>query len=90
VKYPDGSRCAGIGANGEEKPVEFGNKQRGPRAGYRRNVCRPAVGISLCLEHIQVSVTAGKVHALALLVDEEIVGITTGIDGCNSTAVLHR
>src|SRR5262249_6004084 len=65
AKYPDGCRFAGIVASGDEKPVEFGNKQRCPRAGYRRDVGRAAVDVPLRLEHIHVSVAAAEVHALA-------------------------
>jgi hypothetical protein len=89
AKYPDGGRFAGIGATGDEKPVDFGNKQRGSRTGYRRDVCSPPVCISLRLEHIQISIPTAEVHALTLCIDEEIVGITTRIDGCNGTAVRH-
>jgi hypothetical protein len=38
AKYQDRCRFAGIGASGDEKPVEFGNKQRSSCAGYRRDV----------------------------------------------------
>src|SRR5262249_48480993 len=89
AKYPDGCRFAGIVASGDEKPVEFGNKQRCPRAGYRRDVGRAAVGVPLRLEHIHVSVAAAEVHALALRIEEEIVGITTRPHGGNRGAVPH-
>ena len=38
AKYPEGCWFARIGASGDEKPVEFGNKQRSSCAGYRRDV----------------------------------------------------
>jgi hypothetical protein len=38
AKYPEGCRFAGIGASGDEKALEFGNKQRSSCAGYRRDV----------------------------------------------------
>src|ERR1700746_2581073 len=88
TKYPEGCRFAGIGASGDEKPVEFGNKQRSSCAGYRRDVCRAAGG-SLCRERIHVSVAAAEVHALALRIEEDIVGITTRTHGCNGAAVAH-
>src|SRR5215813_13468080 len=72
AKYPEGCRFAGIGASGDEKPVEFGNKQRSSCAGYRRDVGRATVGVSLRVEHIHVSVAAAEVHALALRIAEEI------------------
>src|SRR6266567_8808624 len=62
AKYPEGCRFAGIGASGDEKPVEFGNKQRSSCAGHRRDVGRAAVGVPLRLEHIHVSVAAAEVH----------------------------
>src|SRR6266540_6018781 len=73
----------------KRQPVDFGNKQRGSCTGYRRDVRSPLVCISLRLEYIQVSVSTGKVHALALRIDEEIVGITACIDGCNGATVSH-
>src|SRR5262249_35072166 len=36
--------------------------------------------------HIQVSVVAAEVHALALRIEEEVVGIATPIHGCNGPA----
>src|SRR5215831_8555578 len=89
AKYPEGCRFAGIGASGDEKPVEFGNKQRSSCAGCRRDVGRAAVGVPLHIEHIHVSVAAAEVHALALRIEEEIVGITTRTHGCNRAAVPH-
>ena len=89
AKYPDRGRFAAIGASGDEKPVDFGNKQRRSRTGYRRDVRSPPVCSSLRLEHVQVSVPTAEVHALALRIDEEIVGITTRVDGCNGAAVRH-
>src|SRR5215831_11070674 len=89
AKYPEGCRFPGIGASGDEKPVEFGNKQRSSCAGYRRDVGRAAVGVPLRLEHIHVPVAAAKVHALTLRIEEEIVGITTRTHGGNRAAVPH-
>src|SRR5262244_1199315 len=89
AKYPEGCRFAGIGASGDEKPVEFGNKQRSSCAGYRRDVGQAAVGVPLRLEHIHVSVAAAEVHALALRIEEEIVSITTRTHGGNRAAVPH-
>src|SRR5262249_60689615 len=89
AKYPEGCRFAGIGASGDEKPVEFGNKQRSSCAGCRRDVGRAAVGVPLRLEHIHVSVAAAEVHALALRIEEEIVSITTRTHGGNRAAVPH-
>jgi len=50
---------------------------------------RAAICISPRLEHIQVSITADEVYAGALRIEEEVVGITTSIAGCNHAAVLH-
>src|SRR5262245_26911355 len=68
---PHGRRFAGIGSSGDEQPVEVGNKQRGSRAGYRGNVRRAAVRVPLRLEHIQISVPAAHINALALRIEEE-------------------
>src|SRR5262245_2570774 len=87
TKDPQGRRFARIGPRGHEQPVDFGNKQRGSRAGYRRNVGRAAVGVPLRLEYVQVSVAAAEVHALALRIEEEIVGIAARIDHGNGAAV---
>ena len=89
AKYPEGCWFAGIGTSGDEKPVEFGNKQRSSCAGYRRDVGRAAVGVPLRLEHIHVSVAAAEVHALALRIEEEIVSITTRTHGGNRAAIPH-
>src|SRR5215471_19508726 len=89
AKYPEGCRFAGIGASGDEKPVEFGNKQRSSCAGYGRDVGRAAVDVPLRLEHIHISVAAAEVNALALRIEEEIVGITTRTHGGNRAAVPH-
>src|SRR5262245_54986839 len=86
---PQGRRVAGIGPSGDEQPVDFRNKQRGSRPGYRRNVGRAAVCVPLWLEYIQVSVPAADVNALALRIDEEIVGIAARIDHGNGAAVLQ-
>src|SRR5262245_2316434 len=84
---PQGRRVAGIGPSGDEQPVDFGNKQRGSRPGYRRNVGRAAVCVPLRLEYIQVSVPAADVNAPALRIEEDIVGVATRIDHGNSAAV---
>src|SRR5262245_33181092 len=86
---PQGRRFARIGPSGDEQPVEVANKERGSRPGYRRNVGRAAVCVSLRLEYIQVSVPAAEIHALPLRIDEDIVGIATRIDHGNGTAVVQ-
>src|SRR4029077_6218856 len=83
TKDPQGRRLAGIGPSGHEQPVDFSNKQRGSRPGYRRNVGRAAVRVPLRLEYIQVSVAAAEIHALALRIEEEIVGVAARIDHGN-------
>jgi hypothetical protein len=50
--YPNRGRFAWIGAGGDKKPVDFRNKQRGSRSGYRRNARSPLICISLRLEHV--------------------------------------
>src|SRR5262245_13195017 len=87
TKDPQGRRFAGIGPSGDEQPVDFGNKQRGSRPGYRRNVRRAAVCVPLRLEYIQVSVAAAEVNALALRIEEEIVGVAARVDHGNGAAV---
>src|SRR5262245_66621843 len=89
AKYPEGCRFAGIGASGDEKPVEFGNKQRSSCARYRLDVGRADVGVPLHIEHIHISVAAAKVHALALRIEEEIVGITPRTPGGRRAAGRH-
>src|SRR5262245_19211079 len=87
---PQGRRFAGIGPGGDEQPVEVGNKQRGSRAGYRGNVRRAAICVPLRLEYIQVSVPAAHINALALRIEEEIVGIAACIDHGNGAAIPQR
>src|SRR3954447_14123057 len=51
---------------------------------------RASVRIAVNLEYVEMSVAAALVYAVTLRVDEQIVGIATGIDRRNIAAVLHR
>src|SRR3954454_606216 len=51
---------------------------------------RASVRIAVKLEYVEMSVAAALVYAVTLRVDEQIIGIATGIDRRNIAAVLHR
>src|SRR6185437_7680535 len=77
---PDRRRLAGGGAHGEVEAVERRHEERGARTRRGGQPRKRAVAVAVGGERLDISRTATDIDALALLIDEHVVGIAAGAD----------
>src|ERR1700719_2979663 len=77
---PDGCWLVRGCPDRDKQPVELRNKERSPRCRYSRHLRQAHISPFARLKHVDHAFTTGHLNAMALVVDEHIIGIAAGLD----------
>src|SRR6202023_3190296 len=81
---------SGRRADRQEQAVQFRHKEGCSRSGNRRNTGDASISVPFRVEHIDDAVAATCVDAVALGIDEEIVGVAADGRVPYQRAIRHR
>src|SRR5271170_1732261 len=88
-EHPDLCRLGRARPDSHQQAVKFRYEQRRACAGHRGDARGPPIGRALRFENVDETRPATDVNAATFRIDEEVIGVTTGLGSRDELAACH-
>jgi hypothetical protein len=88
-EHPDGRRLGRARPDGNQQSIKLRHEERRARAGHGRDARGPPIGRPLRFENIKKAGPATHVDAATFRIDEQIIGVATGLGSRDELAASH-